>query len=574
MPIPSRWSTHVPNVSLPTWMFGDPLSSLPDYTAYIDVNQPDAHTLSYEDYRLWSKRIGLGLQNAGLRPGDRVLFFGGNHLLFPCIFMGVIMAGGVFTGANPAFTTQELTYLLQDSGPTFVIARPDVLVIATEAVGRLGLPKSRIYVFDGSDVNMPSSDSLGERHWSQLVADGNDAQSFQWVEPMDPASTTCCLNYSSGTSGLPKGVETTHINYVATGEAAMIHRDLLKSGDQTERALCFLPMYHAAAQTVYAIDYPKMGITTYMMPSFNFVQMLECIQRFGITELLVAPPIVQALCSPLARKYNLSSVKAIFSGTSPLSPKLALQVEQLWPNREVQIRQAWGMTELTGAGAVWDASSVPIPESVGEVVPNGTIKLMDGEREITEPNVPGEMWFSGPAMMKGYWQNPTATQETIIEEDGIRWLKTGDLAYVDSYSPGANIFLVDRIKELIKVKGFQVPPAELEAVLLQCPGVADAGVVGVQLEGTEVPRAYVVKAADSTITKQEITTWVEERLTEYKWLKGGVAFVNSIPRNPVSDVSLGLMMDQANINDFQAGKILRRILRDRAAEEIGVTALN
>ncbi|KAF4999689.1 hypothetical protein FDECE_11443 [Fusarium decemcellulare] len=449
------------------------------------------------------------------------------------------MAGGVFTGANPAFTTQELTYLLQDSSPTFVIAKPDVLAIAVEAVERLGLPKSRIYVFDDSTVNNPPSDSLAERHWSQLVADANDAQSFQ----------------CSGTSGLPKGVETTHSNYVATGEAAMIHRDLEKSGDQPERALCFLPLYHAAAQTVYAIDYPKMGITTYMMPSFNFPQMLECIQRFGITELLVAPPIVQALCSPLTRKYNLSSVKAIFSGTSPLSPKLALQVEKLWPNREVQIRQAWGMTELTGVGAVWDASSAPIPESVGEVVPNGTIKLMDGEREITEPNVSGEMWFSGPVMMKGYWQNSAATQDTIVEEDGTRWLKTGDLAYVDFYSPGANIFLVDRIKELIKVKGYQVPPAELEAVLLQCPGVADAGVVGVQLEGTEVPRAYVVKAADSTITKQEITTWVEERLTEYKWLKGGVAFVNSIPRNP-------------------AGKILRRILRDRAAEEIGVTTLN
>ncbi|RSL50767.1 hypothetical protein CEP53_008694 [Fusarium sp. AF-6] len=542
MPIPSRWSANIPNFSLPTWMFGDPFSPLPNYTAYVNVNQPDTHTLSIEDYRRWSKRIALGLENAGLRPGDRVLFFGGNHLLFPCIFMGVIMAEGIFTGVNPAFTTQELNYLLEDRGPAFFYCK---------FRQRLGLPRSRIYVFDDSTVDTPSSDSLGERHWSQLVADEKDAQSYQWIDPIDPASTTCCLNYSSGTSGLPKGVETTHSNYVATGEAAMVRRSLEKQTDQPHRALCFLPLYHAAAQTVYAIDYLKMGVTTYMMPGFNFPQILESIARFSITELLVAPPIVQALTSPLARKYDLSSVKAIFSGTSPLSPKLALKAEQLWPNGQVRIQQAWGMTELTGVGAVWDTSSDPIPSSVGEVVPNSTIKLMDGEKEITQPHVPGEIWFSGPVVMKGYWNNPEATRETIVEEDGVRWLKTGDLAYVDSFDAGARIFLIDRTKELIKVKGLQVAPAELEAVLLECPGVADAGVVGVQLADGEAPRAYVVKTPNSTVTDQEITRWVEGRLSEFKWLKGGVAFVNSIPRNP-------------------SGKILRRVLREKAVEEMGV----
>ncbi|RSL48866.1 hypothetical protein CEP54_012692 [Fusarium duplospermum] len=279
MPIPSHWPTNIPNVSLPTWRFGDPFSPLPDYTAYVNVNQPDTHTLSFEDYRRWSKRIALGLENSGLRPGDRVLFFGGNALVYLEV-------------AYTCLTIQPST------GPQ-------------------------------------------ETPWERVTG----------------------VNFS-GTSGIQKGVETTHSNYVATGEAAMVRRNLERKMHQPHRALCFLPLYHAAAQTVYAIDYPKMGVTTYMMPGFNFPQMLECIARFAITELLVAPPIVQALPSPLARKYDLR---------------------------------------------------------------------------------------------------------------------------------------------------LQVAPAELEAVLLECPGVADVGVVGVQLADGEAHRAYVVKTHNSTATGQEITIIHRER---------------------------------------------------------------
>ncbi|KAM5344665.1 hypothetical protein ACJ41O_013200 [Fusarium nematophilum] len=557
MPIPSRWTAHVPKVSLPTWIFGSPSASLPHFTTYVDAARPDTHKLSFEDYRLWSKKIGLGLKNAGIRPGDRVLFFGGNHLLFPCIFMGVIMSGGVFTGANPAFTSKELAYQLSDSKPTFLIAASEVLHVATEAAEQAGLSKSRIFGFDGSTTNECSSEHPEDQHWSQLVAADDEARSFEWVEPLDPASTTCCLNYSSGTSGLPKGVETTHSNYVATGESALARHNLDKkaqAGEHPEVALCFLPLYHVAAQTVYAIDYPKMGATTYMMSGFKFPQMLECIQRFGVTELLAAPPIIQALSSPLARKYNLSSVKNIFSGTAPLSSGVARKAEQLWPDGQVRIQQAWGMTELTGAGAVWDSSEVPMLASVGEVIPNGSFKLMDGDKEIDRPDVPGELWFTGPSLMKGYWGNPEATRDTIVEEDSTRWMKTGDVAYVDSCSPGVKIFLVDRVKELIKVRGLQVAPAELEAVLLESPDVADVGVVAVQIRDDQAPRAYVVKAAGSNVTEQDIARWVEERLIEYKWLSGGVEFVDKIPRNG-------------------SGKILRRVLREKAKEESSVLGM-
>lgn len=553
MPIPSRWTTQIPKISLPGWVFGSPFAPLPEYTVYVDADRPATHRLSFEDYRLWSKRVGLGLVTAGLRPGDRVMFFSGNHLLFPCIFMGVIMAGGVFTGASPASTSRELAHQLADSDPTFLIVASYVWPVALDAADQVGFPRSHIYVFDESITGDPSDLGGAEQHWTQLVAAEDEAQAFQWVEPSDPASAACCLNYSSGTEGLPKGVQTTHSNYVATGEAAMFQHNLNRKArpqDQPGNALCFLPLYHAAAQTVYAVDYPKIGATTYMMRTFNFPQMLQCIERFGITELLVAPPIIQALISaPLTSQYDLSSVKAIYCGTAPLSLDACRKATQLWPEGQVNIQQAWGMTELTGVGASGSSLDPSSPASVGEVAPNAIIKLMGADGEITQPNVHGEIWFTGPVLMKGYWHNEEATQATIVEEDGTRWLKTGDIAYVDSYRPGAKIFIVDRVKELIKVKGFQVAPAELEAALLEFPGVIDAGVVGVCIEDAEAPRAYVVKAANSNATEQDLAEWVEKRFTKHKWLTGGVVFLDKIPRSP-------------------PGKILRRTLRVRAREEV------
>ncbi|KAH7166466.1 AMP-binding enzyme [Dactylonectria macrodidyma] len=552
MPIQSRWSTPLPETSLQKWIFGSSFDPLPDRPTFIDADQPDSRIVSFSDFRLWSKKIGLGLQNAGLRVGDRVLLLSGNHVLFPSLFVGVLMAGGVFTGASPAFTPREVAYQLRDSGASFLIVAPQLVKTAVEAAKLAGLPANKVFLFDDAGQADADTTRHGVRKWEDLIAGDAEATAFDWVEPKDPRSTTCCLNYSSGTTGSPKGVEITHFSYVANGETALFEdRVSVKPKQANESALCFLPLYHAAAQTIFGVNYPRLGMPVYVMPAFDFIKMLQHIQNFKITKLVAAPPIVRAFATvPIAAKFDLSSVTMLGCGTAPLAPQLASEAEKLWPNGDVFVRQAWGMTEITCTGTVNDPLQTKRSDSVGEVAPNAAIKLMDGDKEILEPNVRGELWFTGPTLMKGYWNNPKATNETIVNEGGTRWMKTGDIAYLDSVQPGAKIHIVDRIKELIKVKGFQVAPAELEALLLERPDIVDAGVVGVTVNGEEAPRAYLVKLPGSKTTTEEIAKWMEATTAKYKWLRGGIVFTDAIPRVP-------------------SGKILRRVLRERAQTEMG-----
>ncbi|KAH6952320.1 4-coumarate-CoA ligase [Ilyonectria sp. MPI-CAGE-AT-0026] len=543
MPIQSRFTTLVPEVSLQKWVFDSSFCALPDVKAFIDSDNPHERFLTLSDFRLLSKRVALGLQKAGLHPGDRVLLFSGNSIFFPPIFMGILMAGGIFTGASPAFGSRELAHQLKDSGATLAIAGRSTLPVVLGAASQSGLPSSSIYAFDHSLSAVDENNPRGIKHWSCLLADIEEAERFDWVEPADPRTTSCCLNYSSGTTGLPKGVEITHYAYVANGEAC-IRLNLMdpywseKAG--AKRSLCFLPLYHAAGQTTFVANNPKMRIPTYIMQAYNFNKVLRHVQDFKISDLGTAPQVVlQIAKSPLTDKYDLSSITDVICGTAPLSSEIAEAAEKkLWPNGGNFIRQGWSMTEVTCSGALWSHDDGVRTSSVGEIVPNAVFQIRNGDVEVTEPNKPGELWFSGPTLMKGYWCNPRATAETIIKENGIRWLKTGDFAYVDRHGPGAKIFIVDRLKELIKVRGFQ-------GVLLERDDVVDAGVVGIQVNGAEVPRAYIVK--NSAVTEQEITKWIEEKGGD---LRGGIAFVDSIPRT-------------------QSGKIIRRVLREWAARELG-----
>ncbi|VUC35869.1 unnamed protein product [Clonostachys rosea] len=553
MPIQSRWTVPIPEQSLQKWVFGSSFDPLPDRATFIDADNPDTRSLTFSEYRLLSKRVALGLQRAGLTHGDRVLLFSGNTLFFPAVFMGILMAGGIFTGASPAFGSMEFSHQLTNSGARFVLAGKMNVPVALDAMERNGLPKANLYTFDDASNNVGYTSQLDVKHWSSLLANAEEAEKFDWVEPSDPRTATCCLNYSSGTTGLAKGVEISHYAYIANGVAchfleqqAPDSQELLKKS----KSLCFLPLYHAAGQTTFIANQPKLGVTTYIMPEYNFEKLLQHIQRFKITSLSAAPPIVLNIAkSPLSTKYDLSSIQGVTCGTAPLSQEVAGEAEQkLWPHGENFVRQGWGMTEITCAGLLWSTEDTQKSISVGEAVPNGQFKMMDGQREVTEPNKVGEIWYSGPTLMKGYWRNPKATADTIVEEGGIRWIKTGDLAYVDRYGPGAKVFIVDRVKELIKVRGFQVSPAELEGVLLDRKDIVDVGVVGVMVNGEEVPRAYVVKG--SPVTEREITKWLEGRVAKYKWLRGGVVFVDSIPKT-------------------LSGKILRRSLREMAKASDG-----
>jgi acyl-CoA synthetase (AMP-forming)/AMP-acid ligase II len=557
MPLESRWKAPIPRCSLQQWVFGSSRDPLPDTKLYIDPERPDTHFLTKADYRLLAKRVALGLQGEGIKPGDRVLVFSGNNLYFPSFFMGVLMAGAVFTGANPTYVARELAYQLKDSGASILLVAEAALDTALEAAKEIGLPTSKIFIFGGDSPGAEVTHSTapkpgksgqrpdGVRHWTELLAGNLDkAQTWDWIEPSDPAAATCCLNYSSGTTGVPKGVEISHTSYVANGVGVTFVSELDPEHEvklARTSSLGFLPMYHAFGQTYFIANNPRRNIPVYIMPSFDFIKMLTYVQKYRINSLTVVPPIVVALAKhPIVKKFDLSSLEAIGCGAAPLSTEIMEEVEKLFPPNTLLVRQGWGMTELTCTCLSWDptrAEDRSAVSGVGELMPNARARIMelDAATEITTGRTPGEIWVTGPTLMKGYWNKPAATAETmVVDADGTRWLRTGDIGFVDEYRPGGTFHIVDRLKELIKVKGNQVAPAELEAVLLESPDIVDAAVVGVTIKGEELPRAYVVVADQSKTTPDKVADWMAGRVARHKQLRGGVVFVDEVPKNPVS----------------------------------------
>lgn len=298
-------------------------------------------------------------------------------------------------------------------------------------------------------------------------------------------------------------------------------------------------MYHAFCQGYFITAFPHEGIPVYVMPQFDFAKMLRHIADFRITKLFAVPPIFVMLSKhPLARQADLSTLDMAGSGAASLGRETQREVTRLLSgSADRLVRQGWGMTELTCTAMGWD----PISESwegVGELMPGCMAKIINMEtgEEVLEADAPGELYVSAPTLMRGYWRNPEATLHAVTTDStGTRWLRTGDVAYVSpSHEKGAIFHVVDRVKDLVKVRGYQVSPTELEALLLERGDIIDAAVVGVLQDGEEVPRAYVVCKPDGVrVSEREVEAWVEERVAPYKRLRGGVVFVDAIPKNPV-----------------------------------------
>ncbi|KAF2470213.1 4-coumarate-CoA ligase-like protein [Lindgomyces ingoldianus] len=559
MVLKSRWSFETPRVSLPSFIFESPTAELPTTPAFISVREPEKFNLSLADYRLWAQRLASGLLRSGLQPGDRVLLYSGNTLFFPSVVLGVVMAGGIFTGANPTYVARELAYQLRDSGARYLICAEGSLETGLAAAEEVGMGTDGIFVFDDGTATfegrtVEKETPMGKiRPWTWLLDSIEKGQAFHWedLRTDEELDRVVALNYSSGTTGVAKGVMITHKNYVANCSQQIYisdqHPDHLAQKLRM-RQLCFLPMYHAMAQAIFCVNAMKQRVPVYMMPKFDFLEMLQCIQRFRITDLILVPPVVVAMAKhPATRKFDLSSVERVGSGAAPLGREVCAELEKLWPDGRVNVKQGWGMTEATCAVTTFHPAALSLSFSVGELAPNCEAKIVlddEGKMEASQGER-GEIWVNGPNVMKGYWNKPDATKETITE-DG--WLKTGDIAYVDKEN---NFFIVDRKKELIKVKGLQVAPAELEALLLDHPDVQDAAVIGITLDGEELPRAYIVPLSPDKATPavaENIKQWLAERVSKAKRLEGGVRFIDAIPKNP-------------------SGKIMRRQIREQAALE-------
>ncbi|MCA1604988.1 MAG: AMP-binding protein, partial [Acidobacteria bacterium] len=335
--------------------------------------------------------------------------------------------------------------------------------------------------------------------------------------------------YSSGTTGLPKGVELTHRNFVAN-----IHQvDPVLPIDEDQVLLAVLPFFHCYGQQVIMNTGLARGATIVSLPRFDLEEFLQTAQDRKVTRLYLVPPIILALAKhPIIDNYDLSSVEMILSGAAPLGRELQETVEK---RLDCRVTQGYGLTEtgpVTNAVPLdWDPKS----GSAGPLVPNTAAKIVDvATGNELGPNERGEICLRGPQIMKGYLSNPEATAHTI-DEDGF--LHTGDIGYIDD---DGYFYIVDRLKELIKYKGFQVPPAELEALLLTHPGISDAAVIGVPDEAAgELPKAFVARG-DEGLTDSDIMDFVASKVAPHKKIRL-VEFIDEIPKAP-------------------SGKILRRVL--------------
>lgn len=368
MPIDGKHTLHLPPQNFATLIFGSPSGSLSTtQRCFSDATKPETHYLTRHTFRTWAKRFAAGLQKAGLKRRDRVLVFSPNQLFYPVAFMGVVMSGGAFSGANPTYVARELAHQIKDSGASFLLCkRGDPLATGIEAAAMAGLDKRNIYVFDdGMYESLDQPGSHGCKYWSALMASEAEAEQFAWdpLSTREEAEQTLALNYSSGTTGLSKGVEITHNNYVANTVQYNFNIDLDPAAlmrKHLERWLDFLPLYHAMAQMIFIGCAQLRQTPVYVMERFDFITMLKNIEKFRISDLILVPPVMVMLAkSPETKKYDLSSVWRVGSGAAPLSREVSEEVENLWPKGRINVKQGWGMTEYVISIPYSSISQIP-----------------------------------------------------------------------------------------------------------------------------------------------------------------------------------------------------------------------
>lgn len=512
---------EIPNVPLAQYVM-EGFVAFGDKPALIDG--PSGEVWSYARLGAAIRAVAANLHARGLVKGDVVGIFSPNLPEYAVAFHAVALLGGVLTTANPLYTTGELATQLRDARARLLFTHPDFLDIAQEAARTAGVEE--VFVFGAGEGATP---------FAELLVGAGDVP----ANPIDPTTDLVVLPYSSGTTGLPKGVMLTHRNLVANiGQCLGLEKTALITEDDT--ILGVLPFFHIYGMLVIMNLGLKRGATIVTMPRFDLPEFLRLIQEYRVTRINLVPPVLVALAKhPLVDEYDLSSLQSIFSGAAPLGVPLA---EEVMRRLDCDVIQGYGLTE---ASPVTHASPDFSPRrgSIGHGLPNTESLIVDTltSQPVGGSNLQGELWVRGPQVMQGYFNNPEATAITL-DADG--WLHTGDVAYVDE---DGWFYIVDRVKELIKYNAYQVAPAELEALLLAHPAVADVAVIPCpDAQAGEIPKACIVLKADAAPTGEEIIAWLAGQVAPQKRVRR-VEFVEQIPKSA-------------------SGKILRRVLIERERE--------
>ncbi|HET6988706.1 MAG TPA: AMP-binding protein [Kribbella sp.] len=476
--------------------------------------------ISYAQLDVMSRRVAAGLAELGIRRGDVVALYSPNTILYPVVFYGATRAGATVTTVNALYTADELHKQLVDSKAKLLVTISLFLPVANAAIE--GTDVREIFVCDSAE---------GYRSVMELVASTGPEPDIT----IDPAEDVAVLPYSSGTTGAAKGVMLTHRN-IATN---ISQAEVMITVAEDERIIAILPFFHIYGLSVLMNLPLRLGATVVVLPKFDLQQFLTTLDEQKITRAFVAPPVVLALAKhPAVDSVDLSALKYVTSAAAPLDGDLAEACAKRLGLPA--ILQAYGMTELSpGTHAVPQDDENPPPGAVGKLFPSTEMRLVGADGNDVADEETGEIWIRGPQVMKGYLGRQAETDATI-DPDG--WLHTGDIGRVDERG---YLYVVDRVKELIKYHGYQVPPAELEAVLLTDDRIADAAVIGVDADGNEVPKAFVVPMPGVELTEADVIEYVAERVAPYKKVRQ-VEFIEAVPK-------------------AASGKILRRELRAREA---------
>jgi acyl-CoA synthetase (AMP-forming)/AMP-acid ligase II len=493
---------EIPDLSLPQFVMQD-FADRADQPALVDG--PSGRTLTYGQLAGAIRQAAAGLHARGLREGDVFAIYSPNLPEYAIAFYGAAMAGGINTTVNPLYTPDECAKQLKDAGAKFLLTVPPFLDKAQQAAAQSDVDE--VFVFGEAEGATP---------FRALLTDDHEVPDVL----VNPAEDLVALPYSSGTTGLPKGVMLSHRNIVGN-IAQCCPIEGIQEGEVT---VGILPFYHIYGMTIILSMALYRGATIITMPKFEMEDFLGLVEEHKIESGYLVPPIILGLAKhPVVDEYDVSSLDYITSGAAPLPASVAQGCAE---RIGCVVKQGYGMTELSPVSHLMPRDHEKLNvDSVGWAVPNTEFRIVEvGSRNDVDAGERGELWVRGPQVMQGYWNNRDATDATV-DADG--WLHTGDVATLDE---AGRLYIVDRVKELIKYKGYQVAPAELESVVQAHDAVADAAVIpSPDEEAGEVPKAFVVRKPGMEVSAEDLMAFVAERVAPYKKIRR-VEFIEAIPK--------------------------------------------
>jgi len=490
-----------------------------DPDAVVLIDGPSGRTLTGAEFTAQIKALAGGLSERGFGAGTCLGLMAPNMPEYCTVFHAALWAGGTVTTINPTYTATETRHQLIDAGAEILVTISAFADTAAEAI---------------KDTSVRAVVLIDAPHPDMLTLDDIIGPPLDTQVPVDLDAHVATLPYSSGTTGLPKGVMLTHRNLVVNIDQSLS----ATQQEPGESTVAFLPFFHIYGLQVLMNINLAAGGCTVTMPRFDLEQYLTLCTQHKTPRLWIVPPVALALAMhPAVDRFDLSCVEQINSAAAPLGADVA---EAMGKRLGTNATQGYGMTELAPVSHI-SRPGFAKPGASGRTVPNTQSRIVDPETLQDKPlGEDGELWVRGPQVMKGYLNNPKATAETITQ-DG--WLRTGDIAHIDT---DGYLFITDRLKELIKVKGFQVAPAELEALLLTHPQITDAAVIGIpHPDAGEVPMAFVT--SKEPLTLDQVSTFIDPKIAHYKRLHR-LELMDEIPKSA-------------------SGKILRRLLRDHLAAQ-------